>query len=143
MHALRAPDVMGEISMCGPCSKGEPICEYEKEKQLPEQAKDQVQALDHRPIAKSTNGLISEWRKKSELNLKPGDIIQYREHGDVALYLGKGVAHIFGDKFKNYDVLIHMKDDWAGNIHTQLFNWAQEKDYIKLRIYNILESKYE
>ncbi|KAI1694544.1 hypothetical protein Ddc_22029 [Ditylenchus destructor] len=133
------PSWLSAVSLCS-----EPICKYEKETQLPEQTEDRAQALDHRPIAKSTNGLISEWHKKPELNPKPGDIIQYGEHQDVALYLGKGVAHIFGDKFKNYDVLIHMmKDDLNDGIHIQLFNWAKEKDTIKARKYNILESKYE
>ncbi|KAI1691154.1 hypothetical protein DdX_22062 [Ditylenchus destructor] len=77
---------------------------------------------------------------KADLNPKPGDIIQFHEHEDVGLYLGKGVAHIFGDKFKNDDVVIHMRGDGNGSIHIQLSNWPHT---IKARKYNILESEYE
>ncbi|KAI1693253.1 dnaJ domain-containing protein [Ditylenchus destructor] len=124
---------------------GEPICEYEKETQLPEQTEDRAQALDHRPIAKSRDGLISEWRKKPELNLKPGDIIQFREHQDIALYLGKGVAHIFGDKFRNYDVLIHMEDDWNGSAHVgcKVTNYRDEKHNYEHFFHLIKHSRLE
>ncbi|KAI1690606.1 hypothetical protein DdX_22398 [Ditylenchus destructor] len=113
------------------------ICEYENEKQLPEQTK------DYRPIAKSSDGLISDWHKKPELKPKPGDIIQYDEHQHAALYLGKGVGHIFGEEFKDYDVLFHMKENSQKQMYVKLTkDWTKEKHIHYPRIYNVLESKY-
>ncbi|KAI1692443.1 lecithin retinol acyltransferase domain-containing protein [Ditylenchus destructor] len=112
------------------------ICEYENEKQLPEQTK------DYRPIAKSSDGLISDWHKKLELKPKPGDIIQYDEHQHAALYLGKDVGHIFGEEFKDYDVLFHMKENSQKQMYVKLHDWAKEKYINYPRIYNVLESKY-
>ncbi|KAI1690475.1 lecithin retinol acyltransferase domain-containing protein [Ditylenchus destructor] len=111
------------------------MCEYEKDSALPEQTR--------RPKAESEDRLTSKLVKKTDLNPKPGDIIQYGRSNHVALYLGKSAGHIFGSEYVNYDVIVSMKRDGKGNYHIKLHDWAQEYDNFNVRIYNVFEAKYK